>query len=165
MLSAILSISGTGCLSMSGQALLPLPGPTHLCPAAGGAAAELMGGPAASIQVTAELPQTVVSPFFVCISETISVLWKLSVPSRAGIFICVYICSRVYIWSWCKGCIYGLTLLNMCHFTVPPCLLTLLPWEATEARSPLYVQENHPLPLPYGLQSHYWLHLQRMVIK
>lgn len=96
---------------------------------------------------------------FLCVSETNSVLWKLSVPSRADIFICVYICSRVYIGSWCKGCIYGLTLLNMCHFTVPPCLLTLLPWEATEARSPLYVQEKHPPPLPYGLQSHYWLHI------
>lgn len=147
MMPAILSNSGTGCLSTSGQAPRPLPSPTHLCPTAGGAAAELRGP-----TPPPESPQSCHKLFFSsfsCVSETNSVLWKLSVPSRADIFICVYICSRVYIWSWCKGCIYGLTLLNMCHFTVPPCLLILLPWEATEARSPLYVL----LPCPMACKA------------
>lgn len=63
MMPAILSNSGTGCLSMSGQAPRPLPSPTHLCPTAGGAAAELRG-PTASTRVTAELPQIVLFLFF-----------------------------------------------------------------------------------------------------
>lgn len=153
MLSAILSNSGTGCLSMSGQAPPPLPWPRPPLPYSRRGCSWAYGGdrqpPFKSRQNCYRL---LFSPF-VCVSETNSVLWKLSVPSRANIFICVYICSHVYIWSWCKGCIYGLTLLNMCHFTVPPCLLTLLSWEATEARSPLSVQEKHSPPCPVACKA------------
>lgn len=116
----------------------------------------------------AELPRELLFPAFLCVSEK-QILFFGNVLCLVGqyfyMYVCMYICSRVYIWSGCKGCIYALMLLNICHFTVPPCLLTLLPWEATEARSPLYVQVKCPPTRPYGLQSHYWPHLQRMVIK
>lgn len=59
--------------------------------------------------------------FFVCVSETNSVLWKHSLyPVGADIFIYVYICWCVYICIQCKGCIYSLHAAGNCHFTALP---------------------------------------------
>lgn len=102
MLSAILSNSGTGCLSMSGQARLPLPQPHPPLPySRRGCNWAHGGGAAASIQVRQNCHRLWFPPFM-CVFQKSILFFGNSVPSRAGIFIRVYICSRVYIWSGVK---------------------------------------------------------------
>lgn len=131
----------------------PSPSPTHLCPTAGGAAAELMMGTCSLHSSHGRTATDCCFPLF-CVYFR-NLFCSLETPCLVGqvfLYMCVYMFTCVHM-IWCKGCIYGLTLLNMCHFTVPPCLLTPLPWEATEARSPLYVQENYPLPCPMACKA------------